>query len=108
MIIVPEMLESLKSKLLEVMLSGFVKQRSDLTYDVVVLAFKPEPDMTEALGERVYEVKALLVGSEEGGLVDYDSLAYLRKVRVDFALPFRALLNDNLDVIGVEILEGQR
>ncbi len=105
MIVVPEMLESLKTKLLEVLLGGFVKQRSDLSYDIVILSFMPDPKLTEGLGERVYTVKALLVASEEGGLVDYDSMAYIRKKKVEFTLPFKALLNDDLDVLGIEILE---
>ena len=104
MIVVPELLESLKSKLMEVMLGGFVKPRKELTYDVVILSFMPDPELSEGLGEKIYVVRAVLVGSEEGGLVDYDSMAYIRKKRIDFALPFDALVNSDLDVLGIEVI----
>ena len=108
MIVVPELLESLKSKLMEVMLGGFVKPRKELTYDVVILSFMPDPELSEGLGEKAYVVKAVLVGSEEGGVVDYDSMAYVRKKRIDFALPFKALVNGDLDILGIEVIgEGE-
>ncbi len=108
MIVVPELLESLKSKLMEVMLGGFVKPRKELTYDVVILSFMPDPKLSEGLGEKVYVVRAVLVGSEEGGTVDYDSMSFIRRKRIDFALPFKAVVNDDLDVLGIEVMEESR
>ena len=75
MIGVPEMVDSLKSKLLESLLGSLVKPKEGLRYDVVILSIMPDLDLTERLEEEIYVVKGALIGSEEGGLVDYDSLS---------------------------------
>ncbi len=104
MIVVPEMIDSLKSKLLDSLLGSLVKPKEGLKYDIVVLSLMPDLDLTEKLGEEIYVVKGALIGSEEGGVVDYDSLAYVRKRKIDEAIEFKALINKELDVVGVEVL----
>ncbi|MCD6324440.1 MAG: hypothetical protein J7L55_04970 [Desulfurococcales archaeon] len=98
------MVDSLKSKLLESLLGSLVKPKEGLRYDVVILSIMPDLDLTERLEEEIYVVKGALIGSEEGGLVDYDSLSYVRKRKIDEALEFRALINKELDILGVEII----
>jgi len=103
-IVVPEMVESLKSKLIETLLGSFVKPKESLKYDVVILSLMPNLELSDKLQTEIYEVKAALVGSEEGGLVDYDSLSYVRKRKIGEALEFKALVNKELDILGVELL----
>ena len=105
MIVVPEMIDSLRTKLAETLLGSFVKPRKGLKYDVVVLSVMPNLELTEKMQVEIYDVKGVLIGSEEGGIVDYDSLSFVRKERIGQALEFRALVNKELDVVGVELVK---
>jgi hypothetical protein len=104
MIIVPEMIDSLKSKLLESILGSLVKPKEPLKYDIVILSILPNLEASERFKTGVYEVKGALIGAEEGELIDYDSLAYVRKTRIDEVLEFRALVNKELDIVGIELV----
>jgi hypothetical protein len=104
MIIVPEMIDSLKSKLLESILGSLVKPKESLKYDIVILSMLPNLEISEKFSTEVYEVKGALIGAEEGELIDYDSLAYVRKTRIDEVLEFRALVNKELDIVGIELV----
>jgi len=105
LIVVPEMVDSLRSKLAETLIGSFIKPREGLKYDVVIVSIMPNPELAEKMQSEIYDVKGVLVGSEEGGIVDYDSLSFIRKERIEQALKFRALINKELDVLGIELVE---
>jgi len=105
LIVVPEMVESLKTKLTETLLGSFVKAREGLKYEVIIISIMPNLELTEKMQVETYEVKGVLIGAEESGIVDYDSLSFIRKERIEQALKFKALVNKELDVLGIELIE---
>ncbi len=105
LIVVPEMVDSLKTKLAETLLGSFVKAREGLKYEVIIISVMPNVELTEKMQMEIYEVKSVLIGAEEGGIVDYDSLSFIRKERIEQALKFKALVNKELDVVGIELME---
>lgn len=104
MIVVPELIDTLKTKLLEALLGPLVKPKETLKYDVIILSFMPNIELSEKMQTEIYDVKAVLVGSEEGGILDYDTMAYVRKNKIGETLEFRVIINKELDILGIEML----
>ena len=102
---VPEMIDSLKSKLSETLIGSFVKPKEGLKYDVIIVSVMPNVELTEKMQVEIYNVRGVLVSAEEGGIVNYDSLSFIRRERIKEALEFRALVNKELDVLGVELIK---
>jgi len=101
----PELVKEAAQSIEQFVSSALVKGKEEQLYRVVITEFLPSMKLSQFFGKEIYIVKGVFLVLEEGGRVDYDSLAYLRKENIKKVLRFMVMLDTELKIKGFKIFE---